>query len=212
MEELYDILMDTDDDLSAFNGKVQSGGRINALSAMQYAQATYGGMYPPLSEITEVSFSDTYNTVNSLGGDIEVTFGSGMDDVEFIKAYFINSNAEKIMPSIPLLSEFVSCLPAFCSGQVIRTVVMASGGVAIPPGAVSIAVFAGNGTGTQGEATPGENLIQPIPDIGEPQNNGGALLQGVDQHTGVDLITTGFSFTGSRNELDITDYRIYAGK
>ncbi len=141
------LIRENVDALPELSGKIATGGRINAHKAVQSAQKGFAGLFPPITGISTVSFTDTDSRVGRLAGSLTITFATRPADVEFVRVFFLNADNQRIKPTIPIQQ------PDFMrnwEGPYSISLLGAPGSdtaVQIPNDAAKLGVFCGNQTG-----------------------------------------------------------------
>merc|ERR1712232_19142 len=132
-DDLKQILMTTVDTLPALDGKIVSGGRINAKSAMVAAK-TCSRPLPPVNPPQSVDFEDVDLTVGVISGLVTVTAASNELDVEYYKVYLVSR-----FRSLEVVGEVSA------NGE--QTVIIEIARRVIPTAAIALVAVSGNATG-----------------------------------------------------------------
>jgi len=197
MAQVKELLMTSVDRSQALEGKVLSGGRINARKAIDAASGLEPA-YPPRRGPQALAFQDIDPKIGLIGGTVTITTASDESDVEYYKVYWV-SRAGFQLDALGNVT---------ATGARVLEVPLANSTV-LPLYAAGLVAVAGNATGEMPAQLGGPAPNVTVDDFGVPELGPQSVeWEGdVDPKTGV--VAGRLSLTRAEDEKSISQYNIY---
>uniref|UniRef100_A0A7S4QRP1 subtilisin n=1 Tax=Alexandrium monilatum TaxID=311494 RepID=A0A7S4QRP1_9DINO len=197
MMQVKDIILSSVETSKALEGKVLTGGRINARKALEAASAMEPP-YPPVHAPRAVAFEDTDSMVGLIGGTVTVTAATDESDVLYYRVYFV-SRAGYQLDSLGSVN---------ATGAKLLEVPI-SKPRAVPQFAVGLVAVSGNATGEMPAQIGGGCPNITVEDFIVPQSGPQAVSWGGDVDLRRGIVAGKLSVTRATDEESITQYNVY---
>eukprot|EP00929_Paragymnodinium_shiwhaense_P014065 TRINITY_DN121941_c0_g1_i1.p1 TRINITY_DN121941_c0_g1~~TRINITY_DN121941_c0_g1_i1.p1 ORF type:complete len:1257 (+),score=182.95 TRINITY_DN121941_c0_g1_i1:100-3870(+) len=190
--QVRSFILDSVVKTAALEGRVSTGGQINAFKSLQSAKDSVS--YPPINHPRNISFDDEDGALGAISGQVVILAADNERDIEYYKVYVVT--AEKahlgVLGSISPTGEAELHMAIL-------------GSYPLPPFAAGLEVVAGNATGE----TFSNNPYTPLKDYVVPAFGATQLrwLGDCDPHPG--FMAGTLEFHRAEDEATLTGYQVY---
>ena len=196
MPQVKEVLMSSVSRSAALDGKVLTGGRINARRALEVASA-FEAPQPPAHAPRGLRFEDTDSRVGSMAGVVTITAAADESDVEYYTVYFVSRAGFQMSSLGSVRATGAKLLEVPFSGS------------AVPPFAAALVAVSGNATGEMPAWVVGSRARAALEDTGTPESGPQAVSWGGDLDPRSGFVSGALSVVRAVDEATITQYNVY---